>query len=116
MGGDELLHGLRPRAGDHHDVVGAAVVAALAVQPRHGGDVLLDMWWKAQRDKDFVGPLVQRHVFGRHGPAERARVLLGDAVHVECLRTRQLVDGTDAALRMPEQRSHHARDVGRGDR
>ncbi|WP_158647703.1 hypothetical protein [Actinoplanes sp. ATCC 53533] len=48
MGGDELLDGLGPFAGDAFDVGGGSVVAVRVVQLRHGLDVLLGVRGQAR--------------------------------------------------------------------
>src|ERR1700712_309592 len=83
---------------DALDVVGGAVVAVLAVQPRHGRDVLRHMLGKPEADQIGL-QVVGRQILAGDRPAECRTVLPGEACDVEHLGPRQLVDVTDPAFR-----------------
>src|SRR5258708_7446134 len=61
--GHPLLNALGRLSGDPLDVVGRAVVAVIAMQLRHSGDVLLDVLRQADRGQHLPLPFVVGDVF-----------------------------------------------------
>ena len=94
------------------DLIGAAVVPVGAVQPGHGGDVLLDVGRNAHRFQDLFEPFVVGQIHSRDRVSQRPGVSLGEAVNVEDLRPGQLVNMVLMVFVLPQDRRDDTGDVG----
>jgi hypothetical protein len=107
---DVLPDTLRGVAGDVFDVVGCAVVAVLAVQPGHRGDVLLHI----RRQSQFA-QLLKKFVEGRSnrgdGTAQGLGILLGDLFDVQRCRAGQFIDRTEVVLGCAQHRGDDVGDI-----
>ena len=82
MATDVLRHGLRGTTENALDVVGGAVVAVLAMQTRHGRDVLRHMPRKPEAEQIGL-QIVGRQVLPGDRPTQRLGVLPCQACDVE---------------------------------
>ena len=72
---DVLLHRLCGLTCHLFDLIGAAVVPVGAVQPGHGGDVLLDVGRNAHRFQDLFEPFVVGQIHSRDRVSQRLEYL-----------------------------------------
>src|SRR6476646_10029667 len=115
MLGHVLRDGSGGPAEDAFDIVGGAVVAVLAMQPRHGRDVVLNVSGQSggvEQSALVVGGEVLRS----YRATECDPVLLGQTVDVEGLRTGQRVYRTEVLRGIAQDCGDDRGDIGGGDR
>ena len=81
MRGDVLLDGLRGLIGDLFYIMGGAVVPVLAMQTRHGCEMLLNQVRQARVPQVLVHPVVIGDVFRLRASVSTPPSLVGSGSH-----------------------------------
>src|ERR1700729_1239468 len=113
---DELFEGLSGPAGDVLDRGSHPVKPVLPVQPGDGEQMLIDVWPESGACEHLLGPRLRRDVDVGNRPAQRARVLFGNTIHVLRSGTGQLQYPADIRPRPGQDSSDDPRDVASRDR